>query len=206
VATPAPGGVITPGLTQPPNMFVPFPSASYVVATTYAPVPFVSALSPFAIDGVAHEDDDTSWSAVLGYRISNYIAAEINYVTLGKLTAQDTFYVYPTFAPLQSKYTLETRGPTLTLLGILPVRETWDIYVRAGAFFVDSKLQSVFGASNRSTTFGSEGFVYGFGTQYNLGKHWSLRLDLQRYNKIGEKLSTGEADIDSTTFGVLYRL
>lgn len=171
-----------------------------------SPVAFIGGLSPFGVSGGDHEDDDTSWSALAGYRISRYFAAEVSYVSLGKLTARDTLYVYPTFAPITMKHTLDTQGPTLTMLAILPARDNWDIYIRFGAFFVDSKLESSIGASKTSTTFGSDGVVAGFGTQYNFGEHWSVRLDLQRYQDIGEKFATGEADIDNVSFGVLYRL
>ena len=48
--------------------------------------------------------------------------------------------------------------------------------------------------------------MFGVGTQYNFGDHWSVRLDLQRYQDVGEELASGEADIDNASVGVLYRL
>ena len=60
--------------------------------------------------------------------------------------------------------------------------------------------------SSSSITFGSDSLLWGAGTQFNWGAHWSVRLDFQRFESVGEDNGAGEADIDLLSLGVIFRL
>jgi opacity protein-like surface antigen len=163
----------------------------------------------------APEDDDesTAWGIVAGYRIMRYAAVELNYQNLGKLEESATIptlvQTTPTFVyvPIDYQRKLETAGPSVSALGILPILDNWSVYARAGVFFADMKFTSSVGNSgDHSITFGSESFLWGAGTQFDIGKHWSVRAEFQRFDSVGEQRGAGRADIDLLSLGVIFRL
>lgn len=176
---------LLPGLFDPPRSVVVIPA-------------------PEVADG--HE---TAWGALVGYRITDYVAAELAYVDLGELEATSEVLLDES-ASARQRVTLATRGPTFSLLGILPLTEAWDLYVRAGAYFLDSKNDLFIEGPNimggGSTTYGADGLVWGAGTQLAFGKHWTARLDFQRYEDAGRRVDPGRFDVDLFSLGVLYRL
>jgi opacity protein-like surface antigen len=182
-------------------------------AVTFSPV-----ASPLLVTQWQPQDDDRSsaWGIVAGYRIMRYAAVELNYLNLGKLETSRTVLLptYPSrnpftpvqFVPAQFKRELETTGPSVSALGILPMRDQWFIYARAGVFFADMKLTASLDGNSNSTTFGSESVLWGAGTQFDFGSHWSVRADFQRFNDVGEHKGAGRADIDLLSLGVILRL
>lgn len=136
-----------------------------------------------------------------------YAAVELNYLNLGTLKESDTFSLFPPGSgTLQINRELETRGPSVSALGILPLLDQWSVYLRAGVLFADMELSSSLSGSSSSITFGSDSFLWGAGTQFDWGKHWSVRVDFQRFDSVGEKNGAGRADIDLLSLGVLFRL
>jgi opacity protein-like surface antigen len=191
----------------------------------FNPAPIIGPLPPFLGGVVAvrdytpfflpagwlpHDDDQaTAWGGLVGYRIGRYAAAELSYLDLGTLHTTHDVPVGPILNPTRVplKRELETRGPTLSALGLLPLSKVWDLYLRAGVIFADMELSSRLGDSNTSSaTFGSEALLWGGGAQFHWGDHWSLRLDFQRFENVGDRREAGEADINLLSLGVLYRL
>jgi len=176
-----------------------------------------SAFYPVTTTQWRPEDDDksTAWGIVTGYRIMRYAAVELSYQNLGKLEETETIVTLvpsltvPAYvlAPAELKRELETSGPSVSALGILPIVDHWSVYARAGVFFADMKFtSSVSGSGDSSITFGSESFLWGAGTQFDFGSHWSVRADFQRFDSVGEKNGSGRADIDLLSLGVIFRL
>lgn len=193
VATPT----LPPGVVIAPPIFGGVMEPGFVINAT----PFV----PFWMPG--DDDEATAWGAIAGYRIMRYAAVEVSYLNLGKLEETDTFPGFPPILPpTQLKRSLATTGPTLSALGILPVLDWWSVYVRAGVLFADMELKSSIDGSSDSTTFGSESFLWGAGTQFDWGAHWSVRLDYQRFEAVGEQFQPARTDIDLLSLGVLFRL
>lgn len=155
------------------------------------------------------DDEDTAWGGLVGYRIARYAAVELSYLNLGTLEANDPAIM--SFNPVVRDTLhreLQTRGPSASVLGILPVSDEWELYLRAGVLFADVEVS--FGALGAippsSTTYGNEVALWGGGAQFNWGEHWSVRLEFQRFVEIGAEDREGEADIDLISVGVLYRL
>jgi opacity protein-like surface antigen len=169
----------------------------------------VSVFIPYSATWRPTDDDGASaFGAFAGYRIMRYAAVELSYLNLGTLKRQSTLF---TFLPTPGgDYTvrdeLATTGASASALGILPITESWSVYARAGAFFANTELTSSFAGSESSIAFGSQDFTWGAGTQLDWGKHWSVRLDYQRFESVGDKRGAGEADVELLNLGVLFRI
>lgn len=195
-----------PNALQPEVSFTPDPS------WFTNPPPAVSA--PIIGGGVAFlpvgwlpgdDSDGSAWGATAGYRIVRYAAVELNYLNLGTLKDAETIPVFPV-SSTELRKELETTGPTLSVLGTLPVVGGWSVYARVGVLFADMNLKTSIGVATGDTSFASRNMLWGAGTQFDWGDHWSVRLDFQRFESVGEVFEAGEADIDLFTLGVLFRL
>jgi opacity protein-like surface antigen len=153
----------------------------------------------------ADDDTGTALGATVGYQITRYAAAELSYLDLGKLEASDPLLLVGGGTTTFYRK-LETSGPTASLLGMLPLTDSWDVYVRAGIMFADTKVTNRIGDGSDAATFGSDAPLWGGGVRFNWGKHWSARLDYQYVDGLGERFDAGVADIELITLGILYRL
>lgn len=156
----------------------------------------------------ADDDEASAWALTAGYRAGRYFAVEVSYLNLGKLEATDTLLLPPFGGggSVTLHRELETSGPAFAAMGILPLSDNWELYLRAGIFFADSELSTSIGVSSSSTTFGSDATTLGAGAQFNWGAHWSARLEFQRLVDVGGGDFATDADVDHLSLGVLYRL
>jgi len=195
-----------PSLRFPPPAFGEFPG-------TIGGVVAVDAIRPIAWPD-AGDHEASAWGALVGYRIVRYAAIELSYLDLGSLERTESFaggIILPFLTTFEHE--LETSGPAVSALGILPIGKSFEIYARAGVLFADSELSTrvvestvpVF-AGDSSITFGSRSLLWGAGAQFNWREHWSVRLDFQRFEGVGEDSGPGEADIDLLSLAVLFRL
>lgn len=170
-------------------------------------VPAFSAVASPVVWFPDDDDKDTAWGLTAGYRAGRYVAVELSYLNLGTLKASDTILVPPIIGggTLTLKRELETSGPAFSALGILPLSDSWELYLRAGIFFADMELTTSLGGSSGSTTFGSEAVSLGAGAQFDWGEHWAGRLEFQRVLEAGAD-DGSEADIDALSLGIFYRL
>ena len=150
----------------------------------------------------------TAWSVTAGYRVNRYLAVEASYVNLGTLEATHSLDLPPFLGggTLAFHRELETSGPALAAFGILPLSDSWELYVRAGILFADSELTTAFNGSSNSISFDSESTTLGAGAQFDWGGHWSARLEFQRSLGVGGDDVASEADVDGVSLAVLYRL
>lgn len=208
-----------------PSPFFPIVSAAPDPVLRIPPIsePFPAPIGGVAAFAVASpiswpqsaDDEATAWGALVGYRIFRYMAVEASYLDLGTLKRTERIGLgFPSLLGfIDTQHELTTSGPAASALGILPIGDSVEFYVRGGVMFADSELDThIVNASapviDRSSpiTFGSEAVLWGAGAQFNWGEHWSLRLDFQRFESVGEDNGFGEADIDLLSLGVLFRL
>ncbi|MGH8174737.1 MAG: outer membrane beta-barrel protein [Steroidobacter sp.] len=199
-----PGGSLTRlPITPVPPTISPFPpDVAFVGAINLRAV-----ISPLSWPSDA-DHETSAWGIVAGYRIFRFAAVELNYLNLGTLKRQETLALgFPPFtSSVDIRHELETSGPSVSGLGILPVTDSWELYLRAGVLFADMEATSSIMGDSSSITFGSDSLLWGAGTQFNWGDHWSVRLDFQRFERVGEDNGVGEADIDLLSLGVIFRL
>lgn len=158
------------------------------------------ALFPTAVDV---DEVDTGFSATVGYRMSRYLAAELSYVDFGEYAITEQYSFGST------KYELGVRGPSLALLGSLPLGEQWELFVRGGVLFADQemtlKTSSSGPTANGGRDFSDEVIIAGAGVQWSFAQRWAARLEYQvtddmRYD------NTGESSIDQASLSVLFKL
>ena len=200
----APVGVI--GVLPPIAGFVPDPAFG-------GPVPpgvvFVGARSAQPVLWLPGQDDEgTAWSVSAGYRINRYLAVEASYVNLGTLEASQTIGLPAIVGggSLRFSRELETSGPAITAFGMLPLSDSWELYLRAGMFFADSELTTGINGNSVTTSFGSDSTTVGAGAQFDWKDHWAARLEFQRAFDIGGDDVASDADVDGMSLAVLYRL
>jgi opacity protein-like surface antigen len=183
---------------NPPVFIAPFPPFN-------ATVVLASARPVLWLPG--DDDETTAWSLTAGYRINRYLAIEASYVDLGTLEATHTIStILGGGGTLAFHRELETTGPALAAIGILPLSDSWELYVRAGMLFADSELTTAINGNSNSRSFDSEATTVGAGAQFDWGGNWSARLEFQRSFDVGGNDVASEADVDAVSLAVLYRL
>lgn len=180
---------------------------SGTIGATVVTVVQIGTGPSFAADDALDVDDsDVGWGATVGYRILDYVAVELSYLDLGTLLTREVLAL-PLIPPdtLEVKQALRTNGAAISILGILPVGERWDAFVRAGLLTADQELtvsssdSALIPSVQLSNEKRSNTALWGAGVQYNWAS-WSVRLDFQRYS--GMEF----ADIDLLGLSVLYHL
>lgn len=190
---------------DPTFVFRPDPGSPVFITPAPGAV-FVQARPVLWLPG--EDDEGTSWGVAGGYRFNRYLAIEASYVNLGTLNAANTVNLSPIVGggSITFHRELETTGPALAAFGILPVSESWELFVRAGIMFADTDLTTRFSGSRASSSFDSEPTSLGAGAQFDWRDHWSARLEFQRSFDLGGDDVANEADVDSVSLSVLYRL
>lgn len=166
----------------------------------------------FTIDRSSLDDDDTAFGGLVGYRFLPWLAAEARYVDLGeaKYDASGTISTVES-APLPFDLGLKAKvkGPALSVLGILPFADRWEVYARGEVLFTEVKLEvaasAVGNAAAESDTSNSTDFGLGVGVGVNLGPNWALRAEYERFFDVGDQQDTGESDVDLVSVQALYR-
>ena len=191
---------------DPTFAFGPNPGNPVFITPAPAGAVFVSARPVLWLPG--DDEEGTSWGVGGGYRFNRYLALEASYVNLGTLNATHTMNT-PAFlggGTLTFHRELETTGPALAAFGILPIADSWELFVRAGIMFADTDLTTRFNGSRNSISFDSEPTTLGAGAQFDWQDHWSARLEFQRSFDVGGDDVASEADVDAVSLAVIYRL
>lgn len=166
---------------------------------------FDDALTSVGVTGLSSSTDetDTGYKLQLGYKFNPNFAIEGGYVRLGK------FKYDATFTGGTANATVKADGWNIVAMGILPVGDTYSLLGRLGA--IRAKVDATASATgpggsaldNVDAT--ENNFTYGLGVAYNMSKSTSIRIDYDRYAKLGDNSSTGEGDADLYSLGVGYK-
>jgi opacity protein-like surface antigen len=138
------------------------------------------------------DDNDMSWGGFAGYRLLRYLAAELAYKDLGRITAS---------APGASTEHIHAVVMDAAVLGIVPLDEHLSAHLRIGAYraTLDTSVRGVEDHTNGNLT-------YGAGLQWDLIGNLSLRFDWQRYKKVGgDGTPYGLNFYDVMSVGALWR-
>lgn len=144
-------------------------------------------------------EDGFTYGVVIGYQLLPYLAFEAAYVDLG-----DAEYKYgatvsdgTTSADVSASATIDSAGPTLSALGILPFGKGWEAYGRVGGYYGsnDTELRVTVDGIERSASDdpSSTSFVWGGGIGYTRQLH-TVRLDYQRFTDVGDDDAEGDVD------------
>lgn len=136
-----------------------------------------------------------------GYRINRYLAVEADYLRLGH-----TYADYKKSGIVFSEVENEISGYGLKAIGIYPINNQFELKASAGLlkWEVKEEIENRGFAKKKSTEKGSSLRV-GLGANYNITDHFTVGLNWERINGIGDKKSDfGENDIDTYTASLQY--
>lgn len=187
-------------------------AASDGIAVLISGLPSGGGVFMVQSDSTQVEDDGVSWSAILGYRIHTYVAAELGYMSFAKADVTETFQVplpvpfAPRTIPITQRTRVAVEGPAMSLLGILPLSSSWEAYLRGGVLFADQEQQLMYTSGSDEVTFGSKEWLAGVGVQWTFAGRWGLRLEYQRTDSIEGNARTGEIDLDQLSLTGTFAL
>ncbi len=169
---------------------------------------------PFRNLDVETEDTDFGFQITFGYRFNRYIAGELGLVQYGELVssadAELDFDNTGNFVPSNVSLSFSAGGPLMSVLGILPVNDKFEVYGRVGYLFgsVEREFTSRVGGE-RGVSGAAKGDsqvpVYGVGLSWNINQVYTIRGEYQLVSDLGESDRTGEEDLDVLTVGLIVR-
>lgn len=142
------------------------------------PLGFVVLLRP---DRVEVDNTTAGWNVTLGYRVNRYFAAELAYHDFGEASVVERYF--PGIVPFPSEITVrssvEAYGPSVSLLGTLPVTPSLDIFARGGVLFLDQEIERQISSSRSTHQTGDEVWMVGAGVQWSFASRWAARVEYQ---------------------------
>lgn len=193
------------------------PGVPVLVINTFTPPPFFGGIRPTPNPGVPLnpflppvsgfiaptstdiDEVDSGFSATVGYRVNRYLAAELSYHDFGEYQQVDRY----DFGDIT--YELGVRGPSVSVLGSLPLGDRWELFLRGGVLFADQKvsLNIINGPPNRD--YSDEVILAGAGVQWSFAPRWAARVEYQRTDDMKYD-DAGESSIDQASLSVFFKL
>jgi OmpA-OmpF porin, OOP family len=148
---------------------------------------------------------DTAFRFAGGYRFSPIFSLEAYYTDLGEYSSSSKAGIQGVALPgtVDAKYKSTGFGVDAVLSA--PLTEGFSIYGRAGV--LRAKTEGAFSATGtiRLASAGAKvdktAHTFGVGLQYDINKQFGVRLEAQRYNKLGDDSSGGELRINQYSLG-----
>ncbi len=162
----------------------------------------------FSSSAVSLGDKTTGYGLKLGYQFTPNIAVEANYIDLSKYSYQAA--IQPTGGLNSGLYSaFKAKGFGLDLVGALPIFDRFSLLGRAGiqrvkadgAFSGPGSIDLVSYGASQSSTSGR----LAFGVQYAMSKDLGLRLEVERFRKLGGNALGSAFDADNYSLGVLFK-
>jgi opacity protein-like surface antigen len=158
------------------------------------------------------EDSDLGYNATFGFRFNRYLAAELGLAQFGTLssTASGGMDFGDGFVPTSVKLSYSAGGPMMSAIGILPLNDKFELFVRVGYLFASSERELTSKVDGQSGGFGSakgdsQDLVLGAGASFHFNQVYSLRFEYQQLDEVGQDDRTGREDITVLGLGVVVR-
>jgi hypothetical protein len=162
--------------------------------------------------GIGTDEKDVGYAAQFGYRFNRYVAAEFALAQFGDLhsSARADVDLGNGFVPVGIDLNFHTGGPQLSVIGILPLNDKFEIYGRVGALFASSEREFIIKVDGDTSSFGtskgeSTEIVLGVGAAWHINQMFSIRAQFEKLDKVGEPDRTGTEDISSASLGLIVR-
>jgi OOP family OmpA-OmpF porin len=143
----------------------------------------------------AAEDRDTGWKLYAGLRLSRHLAVEGGYVALGRYHSEGQVVQDP--GTVQASF--KAGGWNLAALGIVPLGGRWEAFGKAGAGYLQARLDAqgrFSGRSSQPADAHAAGPLLGLGASWRHSAAFSARVEWERFGRIGQPDLTGRTDID----------
>jgi opacity protein-like surface antigen len=155
-------------------------------------------------------ENDASLGVFAGYRILPYLAVEAEWMTLGtgKYEARGDVTDGETTDSLRINAETDATGVAASALGIWPISRSWELYARLGMIFANTTLtanaRSSVASFNDNVSEDTQDMLYGVGATYRYSSTWSMRLDYQHFDGLGDSKTTGETNVDRLAASWVY--
>jgi OmpA-OmpF porin, OOP family len=141
-----------------------------------------------------------------GWQLHRYLALELGYTDFGRVST------YSTLLASTSRDTASVQwdgyGIDVSALGTWRIGDVFSLYARGGASFwdIDRKIveDGTAGHISRSASDSGVAPLAGVGRDIRFVAEGTLRVEFQRYFRIGSKDVGGERDIDMLSIGAHY--
>jgi hypothetical protein len=160
------------------------------------------------------KDTDIGYQASFGYRFTRFFAAEIGLVQYGQLSSTAKgdvdFGQGNGFEPVSVKLAFNVGGPLFSAVGIWPINDKFELFGRIGYLFASSERVFSSHAQGSSGITGSakgdsQEVVYGVGATYNINQVYSVRLEYQKLDNVGDITRSGTENMDMLMIGATIR-
>jgi OmpA-OmpF porin, OOP family len=161
---------------------------------------------------VSTDARDIGYAAQFGYRFNRFVAAEFALVQYGDLHSQARAGadLGAGFVPVGIDVNFHVGGPQLSVIGILPLGNKFEIYGRAGVLFASSEREFRIKIDGQTTSFGSSKgdsteIALGIGGAYHVNQMFSVRFQYERIPEVGDRNKTGVEDVNTVSVGLIVR-
>lgn len=187
------------------------------------------------------DDSLTPWGLQVGYRFNKWVAAEVGYVDLGEflytlpgeLSGDYAFLcdleacldeegnpqiaIRPLDGEFERSTQLSSAGITASVLGMWPVSPRFDLHVRGGIYYADTRVTNrlryidavdqddVFNLLHRRVDASQTELLAGIGAAWNINESFALRVEYQKFFDVGDDEKAGESDVDVLNVAVLFK-
>lgn len=172
------------------------------------------ALYPdFVVTGSSTDSNATPYTFYVGYKFMPYLAAELAWLDNGSVSYKANFdYNDLEGGPAGSlKGTRSASGWPVSLLGIWPINDSFDVFARGGVFIGDVNAKANLKYSNgdpigriKSNGNSTTNFIGGLGADYKFMDTWGARAEWQYVPSMGNSNTGGTGDFNVFMFSVNY--
>jgi opacity protein-like surface antigen len=174
-------------------------------------VPFPGFIFHVSPASVSASGSEPGYGATLGYRINRYLAAELTYADFGSIDITEEYLIelpfpFPRDEPRREtiNLTAQVTGPSINLLGKLPVGGDFELFFRGGVLFADQDVTRWNGDFTSTSSNAEELWVIGGGVDVRIADRWSARVAYESVDRMRKGRSVGPIRLERFVFGVSY--
>ena len=174
-------------------------------------IPSLGILFPAVPSSVSESGSNLGFGAVLGYRMNKYLAAELAYTDYGSIDFAEQYRIplpfpFPPDEFLEEtiELTSEVTGPSVSVLGILPVGDGFEFFIRGGLLFADEDVTRRNGGFTSTSSNAEELWVVGGGVDVQFSDRWSARFAYESVDRLRKTEFSGPIRLERFMFGVSY--
>ena len=147
---------------------------------------------PDLITSGSFDGKDTGFKIFGGYQFNPHFAVELAYVDLGKASYSGDFFGAPV-----NGGSLETWGLNASVVGILPLNPSFELFGKIGVFGWESKARDTTAGAPFSGKADGGDLSFGLGMALNITRNVSIRAEWERFKAVD--------DIDLLSLGLAFK-
>jgi OmpA-OmpF porin, OOP family len=166
------------------------PSAS--IADDHTGLSFSAYYGGYKSRGGEFEDENDLYEVGVGYRFLPFLGVEVSYIDLGEFGGE-----------LASA---DIDGYSASLVGTLPLTESFKIYGEAGQFFSNTEVRVI----DFNESFDDETLFYGVGVSFRVAEPLWINAEYQRYKvEVNDsnwpvQFDDEDTDVDAVKIGAVF--